>query len=269
MLTDRPTPGERTPVTALLEELLERIAADVPGTLGAAVSTHHGDAPPRVAAALGLSAVFVPAQVDRFDGPVPAAGRTGKPVLTADVFADERWPWLTLSGLIERHPALAADWPRVRGVAALPAMSDTEGGLVLSVTLDRPATEETLAVLRRHERLAALAFVVAEAAARPDRTDQMLDLLQSRAALEEAKGIVIALRRCDPDEAWATLRRASQQFNVKVRELAVALVELLAGAPAPQPDGDRTIHPSPAARVAAAQVLRALEGTSAPGLTSG
>lgn len=89
--------------------------------------------------------------------------------------------------------------------------------------------------------------------------NQMLDLLQSRAALEEAKGIVIALRRCEPEEAWTTLRRASQESNVKVRELAVALVELLAGAPAPQPDGERTIRPGAAAREAAERLLRVLE----------
>ncbi|MGW3963554.1 ANTAR domain-containing protein [Amycolatopsis sp. NPDC005003] len=245
-------------VTALLEELLARLAADVPGALGAAVSVHRGDGPLHVAAAHGLSATFVPAQLSGFGGPVPAAGRTGEPVVTADVYADDRWPSLTLTGLLERHPALAADWTLVRGVAALPSTWDNEGSVVLSVVLDRPATEETVNVLRRHERLTAMALVVAEAA-RPDRTGQMLDLLQSRAALEEAKGIVIALRRCDPDEAWHTLRRASQEFNVKVRELAVALVELLSGAPAPQPAGERTITPGPAARRAARTVLHSLE----------
>ncbi|MDX3192334.1 ANTAR domain-containing protein [Streptomyces sp. MN03-5084-2B] len=242
----------------MLEELLARIAADVPGALGAAVSVHHHGGPLHVAAAQGLSAVFVPAQLNGFDGPVPTAGRTGEPVVTADVYADDRWPFLTLSGLLEHDPGLAADWPRLRGVAALPSVWDAEGTLVLSVLLDRAATEETLDVLRRHERLTAMALVVAEAAS-PDRTGQMLDLLQSRAALEEAKGIVIALRRCDPDEAWNTLRRASQESNVKVRELAVALVELLAGAPAPQPGGERTITPGSAARRAARQLLRALE----------
>ncbi|MEV6644453.1 ANTAR domain-containing protein [Amycolatopsis sp. NPDC051371] len=259
MTTQRLVTDERAPVTALLEELLERIAADVPGAVGAAVSVHHHGKPLHVAAAHGLASTFVAAQLEGLGGPVPTAGRTGEPVVTADVFTDERWPWLTLCGLIERHPELAAGWARVRGVAALPAPWDAEDSLVLSVTLDRPATEETLEVLRRNERLTAMALVVAEAA-RPDRTEQMLDLLQSRAALEEAKGIVIALRRCDPDEAWETLRRASQQFNVKVRELAVALVELLAGAPAPQPGGERTIRPSPAARVAAERVVQAFEG---------
>ncbi|WIY01282.1 ANTAR domain-containing protein [Amycolatopsis mongoliensis] len=256
MTTERPITGERAPATALFEELLERIAADVPGALGAAVSVHHHGKPLHAVATRGLAATFVPAQLDRFGGPVPTAAHTGEPVVTGDVFADERWPSLTLDGLLGHHPGPAADWPRVQGVAALPAPWGADGRLVLSVTLDRPATEETLNVLRRHERFTAMALVVAEAA-QPDRTEQILDLLQSRAALEEAKGIVIALRRCDPDEAWATLRRASQQFNVKVRELAVALVELMAGAPAPQPDGDRTIHPGPAARAAAEQVLRA------------
>ncbi|MEU5262016.1 ANTAR domain-containing protein [Amycolatopsis sp. NPDC021455] len=258
-MTGRTMTGEPAPVTALLEELLERIAADVPGALGAAVSVHHRGGPLHVAAGHGLSATFVPAQLDGLGGPVPTAGGTGEPVVTADVFADERWPALTLSGLIEHHPDLAADWPRVRGVAAVPTVWDAGGSLVLSVVLDRPATQETVNVLRRHERLAAMALAVAEAA-RPDRTGQMLDLLQSRAALEEAKGIVIALRRCGSDEAWVTLRRASQEFNVKVRELAVALVELVAGVPAPQPDGDRAIRPGPLARRAAKRVLRALEG---------
>ncbi|MEV6871757.1 hypothetical protein [Amycolatopsis sp. NPDC051128] len=40
-MTVRPTTGERAPLTALLEELLKRIAADVPGALGAAISVHH------------------------------------------------------------------------------------------------------------------------------------------------------------------------------------------------------------------------------------
>ncbi len=254
-MTVIPTPHAVTP---LLEELLARIAADVPGALGAAVSVHHRGGPLRLAAAHGLSTAFDPVQLNGSGGPVPTAGRTGEPMVTADVYADDRWPSLTLSGLLELHPALAADWPRVRGVAALPSTWEAEGKLVLSVVLDHPATDETVNVLRRHERLAAVALVVAEAI-QPDRADQMLDLLQSRAALEEAKGIVIALRRCAPEEAWDTLRRASQEFNVKVRELAVALVELLAGAPAAQPAGDRTILPGPAARRAARQLLRALE----------
>ncbi|WP_328617308.1 ANTAR domain-containing protein [Amycolatopsis sp. NBC_00355] len=261
-MNGRPAADDQAPLTALLHELLDRVAAEVPGALGAAVTVQHGDGPLRVAAARGLSAACITAQLDRFGGPVPLACRTGEPVIAADVFADERWPALTLVGMTEHAPEFAADWLRIRGVAALPAAWDADGGLVLSATLDRPATEETMTVLRRHEKLTAMALVLAESAW-PDQTEQMLDLLQSRAALEEAKGIVIALRRCSPDEAWATLRRASQEFNVKVRELAVALVELMSGAPAPQPDGERTIRPGSAARTAAEQLLQVFDGAPA------
>ncbi|MFI7679409.1 ANTAR domain-containing protein [Actinophytocola sp. NPDC049390] len=36
----------------------------------------------------------------------------------------------------------------------------------------------------------------------------MLTALASRASIEQAKGAIMALRRCDVDEAWAVLRRA-------------------------------------------------------------
>jgi AmiR/NasT family two-component response regulator len=43
--------------------------------------------------------------------------------------------------------------------------------------------------------------------------------------IEQAKGILITQNGCDPDQAFDLLRRASQQANVPVRELAARLVE--------------------------------------------
>jgi len=246
-------------VTPLLEELLARIAADVPGALGAAVSVHHRGGPLQVAAAHGLADVFVPAQLDGLGGPVATAGDTGLPVVTADVFADERWPSLTLDTLLERHPG--PDWSRVRGVAALPAPWDTEGRFVLSVTLDRAPGDETLAVLRRYAKLTEMTLVVAETATAGD-PDQMLDLLASRAAIEQAKGAIMAVRRCPPEEAWQTLRRASQEFNVKVRELAVALVEHLGGQVTAPAEGLREIRPGAPAHHAAERLWSAFTSVS-------
>jgi len=42
--------------------------------------------------------------------------------------------------------------------------------------------------------------------------------------IEQAKAILMAQQRCDPDEAFDLLRRASQRFNVPVRVLAARLV---------------------------------------------
>ncbi|MGC7102853.1 ANTAR domain-containing protein [Amycolatopsis lurida] len=71
----------------------------------------------------------------------------------------------------------------------------------------------------------------------------------------------MTLRRCDADEAWAVLRRASQDFNVKLRELALALVEHIGQAPAEQPVGShRQVRAGADARRAAVMVWQALTG---------
>lgn len=49
--------------------------------------------------------------------------------------------------------------------------------------------------------------------------------LATMPVIEQAKGILVARAGCDPDEAFHLLRRASQQANVPVRDLAARLVE--------------------------------------------
>jgi len=64
----------------------------------------------------------------------------------------------------------------------------------------------------------------------------MVQMVQYRRVIEQAKGLVMAVTGSDAAAAFATLARASQHFNVRLRNLAVALVELVGGAPAEGPD---------------------------------
>lgn len=52
--------------------------------------------------------------------------------------------------------------------------------------------------------------------------------MRSRAPIEQAKGILMARYTLGDEAAFAVLRRWSMAANVKVRDLAVALVELTA-----------------------------------------
>jgi hypothetical protein len=61
-------------------------------------------------------------------------------------------------------------------------------------------------------------------------------MVQYRRVIEQAKGLIMAVTGSDAAAAFATLARASQHFNVRLRNLAVALVELVGGAPAEGPD---------------------------------
>ncbi|WP_433649341.1 GAF and ANTAR domain-containing protein [Micromonospora zamorensis] len=54
---------------------------------------------------------------------------------------------------------------------------------------------------------------------------QMQSAMESRAVIEQAKGIIMGERRCTPDEAFAVLAKVSQDSNRKLRDVAAALVE--------------------------------------------
>ncbi|SEF20781.1 ANTAR domain-containing protein [Amycolatopsis pretoriensis] len=237
------------PLTELLGALLERITGELPGCLGAGLTVGQGGRPPRVLAVAGVAADLLAVSLAH-GGPVAVAAATGEPVTTDDLFTDGRWP--ELARAVAGRPEFAA----VRGAAALPGLWEDTSAFVLSAAFDRPPDARVLSVLRRYEKLTEMTLVVAETATAGD-PGQTLDLLASRAAIEQAKGVVMAVRRCSPDEAWQTLRRASQEFNAKVRELAVALVEHVGGGHAPQPDGVPQIRPGASARHAAERLWSA------------
>jgi GAF domain-containing protein len=58
--------------------------------------------------------------------------------------------------------------------------------------------------------------------------EQLQAAMQSRAIIEQAKGILMGERRCHADEAFNILVRLSQDTNRKLREVAQALVEQVA-----------------------------------------
>lgn len=54
---------------------------------------------------------------------------------------------------------------------------------------------------------------------------QLQEAMESRAVIEQAKGILIAAQRCPPEDAFDILRRASQNQNRKLRAVAADIVE--------------------------------------------
>jgi hypothetical protein len=259
MTTMQPLKVVTTSLARLLADVLIGVGRDVPGQCGAAVSAAHpaadrGAGRLQVLTATGVGHVLPPITTGHLWGPSLLAAAGEEPIVTSDLWHDPRWPHLTLDVVRARLPEADHDAvARVRGAAAVPGIWNGAGVLVLSVYLDHPADERTLAVLVRHERLVASAITIADIATRSaEESNQTLNALASRAAIEQAKGAIMAVRRCDADEAWAVLRRASQQFNVKLRELAVALVEQIGRAPAQQPVNvdDKVVAGHPARRAA-------------------
>jgi anti-anti-sigma factor len=262
-----------TSLADLLGQLLRGLAREVPESLGLAVSVRYPKVNMvdlEVLAAEGASVVLAPAQVHRFGGPIADAATSGVPVRTDDLWNDPRWPELTKAKLTAHAPDYERYWERVCGVVALPGQWDDDGVLVLSGVLEGPVDERSMAALGRQEPIirAALGLAVSVNDTR-QHAEGTLEALRARVTIEQAKGLVIAVRGCAPDEAWATLRRASQEFNVKLRELAVALVEHVSGVSAEQPGLGRRIVPDNAAREAARVIWQALTLPAQPNEAAG
>ena len=64
--------------------------------------------------------------------------------------------------------------------------------------------------------------------------EQLQEALGSRAVIDQAKGILMERERVGADEAFEMLRQASQNLNIKVREIAQKLVDETASA---KPEG--------------------------------
>ena len=248
-----------------MHRVLERMQADLLDALGMTVTVHdkRHDERPSVLAALGIGADFTDAQLSGIGGPIPDALAHQVPVLSLDLWTDERWPNLTLAAMKELAPQHESIWERVRGAAAVPGVWADDATVVVSCTLSQPATAATVASLITYEQLVSAALITT-AAENASAIADIITVLQSRGAIEQAKGALMGLVRCDAEHAWRMLRRASQEFNVKLRELAVALVEHISGAPAEQPDTGTPITPDERTREAARLMWAALSETALP-----
>jgi hypothetical protein len=87
---------------------------------------------------------------------------------------------------------------------------------------------DELAVAGRYARAAATLLDNARALAEAQmQAENLRRALESRAVIEQAKGVIMALDRCSADEAFARLRIRSQHSNTKLRDVAGQLLDAL------------------------------------------
>ncbi len=265
-------PADRTEIA--LQQLLHELAAGVPGCLGVGVSVRDRRGG-RVVSAAGVAAVLDPAQWAGGAGPLVDAVSTAADVL-APAPGDEpvlsRWP--ALAAAVAAGSAAPVGGVVV-GVAA-PAVSgdgrpDSGAHVLCSLYLLAPPPAEATVELGGLARtLARVGEVVAEAASQRRRTEQLREMVEYRRVIEQAKGLVMGVLAVDAGGAFATLTRASQHFNVRLRNLSIALVEHVGGGRAEVPDEPGADNPpSEGDRRAAAQVWAALLAPGAAGGAAG
>ncbi|MFF5719804.1 ANTAR domain-containing protein [Streptomyces buecherae] len=79
------------------------------------------------------------------------------------------------------------------------------------------------------------AALLAEVVELRARNAQLGQALESRALIDQACGMMMALAPCPSDRAWDLLVDVSQHCNIKLRDVAEALVATTRGRALPEP----------------------------------
>jgi transcriptional regulator with GAF, ATPase, and Fis domain len=171
-------------------------------------------------------------QYDLDEGPCLETLATGKSHYIVDTATETRWPRFC-SGAHEQG---------VRSCLGLPLNGPTGlmGGYNLYSMWPDGFAPDTRGQLEVFAGNAAGAVAVAmKLADQSQMSEDLHEALTSRAVIDQATGIIMAQQRCGAAAAFDIIRRASQNRNIKVRDLAAEIVSQVSGKP-PEPG---TFHP--------------------------
>jgi GAF domain-containing protein len=212
-----------------LQELATLAARLVTDGVSCGMTMRSTGRPATVACSDPLASEVDEVQYQLDDGPCLHAMRTGDRVTIADTAHRAQWP---------RFEA-AAQARGIRSCLALPLVADGKPVGALNLYA-RGLAAFGPAQRRRAENLAENASgglsLMLRLASYSELTDQLRSSLTSRAVIYQALGVIMARERCTQARAFEVLRTASQQSNIKLRDIASAIVTSVSGEPPPPHD---------------------------------
>ena len=158
------------------------------------------------------------AQYTSGDGPCLESSRTGEIYRIASTRTSDRWPEFCRA-CVEHGIESTLSLP-------LTVNGETSGAMNLYSREEHAFDGNAMETARLFAAQAAVVIANAGAywSARA-RAEQLDQAMQSRAGIEQAKGIIISTMRCDADEAFDILVKQSQQQNRKLHEIASEIVQ--------------------------------------------
>ena len=153
-------------------------------------------------------------------GPCMDAGRGGVLLRVDDMSTETRWP---------DYVAHVRETTAVRSSLSVPLPYQGSSIGALNNYSTKPgafASPESLRAGTDVAEVIAVAVVNADAHAQLfDQARNMRLAMESRSTIEQAKGVLMAQRHVDAEQAFEILREASQRYNRKLRDIAVGIVE--------------------------------------------
>jgi GAF domain-containing protein len=220
-----------------MEDLLQTVAdlaeTVMPGNPEASVTLLVEDRPATVATTGRMALALDESQYDRGHGPCLHAARTGERIEITDTRTETRW---------RDYVQQAVEHGNLSSLSIPLAIDEDEhvtGALNIYARQADAFDEDSRATATRFGPYAAVAagnLYVYRSARRT--ADDLQAALESRAAIDQAKGVLMERYKVSPDQAFQLLTRASMSANRKVQDIAEHLVHT-GELPAVTPRGDR------------------------------
>ncbi|GIE99254.1 GAF and ANTAR domain-containing protein [Paractinoplanes rishiriensis] len=206
-----------TELAGVLARVAELAKISIDGVAEASV-TLVGDHGAHTAAFTGeLAQVLDEFQYDVERGPCLDAATAGSTFVIPDTDAEPRW-----ADYAKRAAAAGVCSSMAVG---LPVQEAVTGALNLYAVRKDAFDDDAIIAAQTFAGYAAVALANAHSYdSTATLARQMRDAMEHRAVIEQAKGIVMAQRRCTADEAFTLLSRTSQDSNRKLRDVAADLV---------------------------------------------
>jgi GAF domain-containing protein len=203
-----------------LGEITSLASTGIPGAEATSITLVRNDKAFTAAYAGEMALAADELQYEQGYGPCMDAGRGGVVLRVDDMHTEQRWP--------EYVRRVRADTP-VRSSLSVPLPYQGASIGALNIYSTRPAafaTPESLAAGLEVAETIAVAVANADSHWRlGEQARNMRLAMDSRAVIEQAKGVLMAQRHVDAQQAFEILREASQRYNRKLRDIAQGIVE--------------------------------------------
>jgi hypothetical protein len=200
-----------------LNQLVAQAARQVPGCSGAAAVLWRGGEAGALAASHPSLPELVEVQVRCGRGPVLDALSGGEPALCPDTLDEPRWPEYADAALRQgvRCSLTLAHWSGAEAVC-----------LSLFGARPRRLGPDSVAAAGRLAAYGGAAVGMAAEYGEAQRAvRQLRDGAESRAVVDQAKGVLMHALGCSAEEALQRMRQISQARNMKVTDVAARIID--------------------------------------------
>ena len=202
---------------SILEEISDVTLRAVSGSEAVSITLIEGDRATTASSTSDLALRLDERQYEYDEGPCLDAARGGEIMHVPDMASEQRYP--------EYAPRALELGIQSSVSVPLPVQQAVIGALNIYAT--RPHAFDPVAVeaASRFGSYAAVALANARLYARTAQmAREMHEALASRAIIDQAKGILMALHGGTAEQAFSRIVRESQRRNIKVREIAADIV---------------------------------------------